>query len=46
MDNNLRSMFDIIAEGIKKGKIKKSQLDEINDADSDINRFYLLISRC
>lgn len=45
IDNNLREMLNILSDAITKKKISKTQLADIDSADSDINKFQLLISR-
>ncbi len=45
IDNNLREMFEGIVEGFKNKKMPKSRLLDINDADNDVNKFHILISR-
>lgn len=45
IDNNLREMFDIIIEGFNKRKISQIQFSDVIEADNDINKFQLLISR-
>jgi phosphate uptake regulator len=44
IDNNIREMIDYIIE-YKTNKITSSNLTEIINADKDINKFYLLMSR-
>ncbi len=45
IDNNLREMFDIMAEGFKKQKLSQTLFSDIVSADKDITKFHLLISR-
>src|SRR3989338_3038122 len=45
IDNNIVSMFSILSEGLKNGRLKRTEIEEIQEADFDINKFYLLISR-
>lgn len=45
MDNNIREIFDIALEEIKKEKINPQKLKEIEEIDRDINKFYFLCSR-
>ncbi len=44
MDNNIREMIDYIIDN-NKNKITNSNLSDIANADKDINKFYLLMSR-
>jgi len=44
-DNNIKEMFDIIIEGIKKGKFSNSEMKNIKETDLDINKLYFLTSR-
>lgn len=45
IDNNLREMFDLTLSQLNKKKFEKKQFDEIYNIDTDINKFYLFISR-
>lgn len=45
VDNNLKEMFDMLAECIKKGKISQTEFVELNKIDEDVNKFHLLVSR-
>ncbi len=43
IDNIIRSFFEDIELGIKKGKITKNQYNEIRETDKEINKFYFLL---
>ncbi|MCX6747984.1 MAG: phosphate uptake regulator PhoU [Candidatus Pacearchaeota archaeon] len=45
MDNNIREMLEIVSQRIAKGKMPKSELENIRKIDDDVNKSYLLISR-
>lgn len=45
MDNNIREIFDIALEEVKKEKISPAKLKEIEEIDRDVNKFYFLCSR-
>src|SRR3989344_4968532 len=44
-DNNVRDMFNILIGSIKNRKISNENLNNIKEADSDINKIYFLNSR-
>ena len=45
MDNIIRSIFEDLEEGIKKGELNKEEYSGIINADQEINKVYLLINR-
>ena len=45
MDNNIREIFDIAIEEMKKEKINSKKVQEIEEIDQDVNKFYFLCSR-
>ncbi len=45
IDNNIREIFKNVGEGIDRGKISRKDLEEIEQAEKDINRFNMLCSR-
>lgn len=45
MDNNIKEIFDIVAEEIKKSKVSQQKIKEVGNIDKDINKFYFLCSR-
>jgi len=45
VDNILRSFFEDIGESIKSGKLNKEIVNEMNLADKEITKLYLLIGR-
>ncbi len=45
MDNNIKEIFDITAEEIKKDKIDLQKIKEAERIDEDVNKFYFLCSR-
>jgi phosphate uptake regulator len=45
IDNNISEMFEALIDGIKNKSISQQQLNDLNSADEDINKFEFLISR-
>jgi len=45
IDNNIREIFEIVIDEIKKGKISTKKVKEIEEIDQDVNKFYFLCSR-
>ncbi len=45
IDNNVREMFNLILEDLKKGELKSLTLKEIGEIDKSLNKFYFLSSR-
>jgi len=45
IDNNIREIFEIVLEEIKKEKFSQAKLKNIEEIDEDINKFYFLCSR-
>ena len=45
MDNNIREILDIVIEELKKDKTSIKKLQEIEEIDQDVNKFYFLCSR-
>lgn len=43
--NNIEEMFEIVIEGLKKDKMSKTGIEEVERIDLDINKFYFLNSR-
>ena len=44
-DNNIREMFGILINGVKTNHITEQEINDIKEADADINRLYFLSSR-
>ena len=44
-DNNIKDMFNIIIDSINRCKLNNEDLNNIKEADSDINKIYFLNSR-
>lgn len=45
IDNNIKEMINLLIEGIKNKNFSANKIEEIEEIDKDINKFYLLHSR-